>query len=161
MLNLLRKIPGVGPAIGFVTGKFRLVIEYALIAAVVTLAGVAVALWGAKKRTEVVLAHTETRLTSTEGRLTTVEAINQAHEATIADLHNLREKDSLAITGLLDDYKTLHVKDQQMRDLLNDLETHNATVKSYLDQPVPADLVRLLTGAGATGNQGSHKDRSP
>ncbi|HEY3473408.1 MAG TPA: hypothetical protein VGK56_02300 [Anaerolineales bacterium] len=159
MLTALKSIPIFGRAIGFVTGKFRLVIEYALIAAVVTLCAVAVSLWGAKKTTEVTLAKTETRLSVTESRVTTLEGLNQAHEATIADLKNLRGKDAAALDGLLKDYISLAESDSRVRKRLNTLESTNENVRDLLRQPVPPELDCLLRDTCATGDQGSNEDR--
>jgi len=156
MLNLLSKIPGVS----WVTGNFRLVIEYALIGTVVTLAGVAVALWGAKKNTEIVLSKTETRLTGTEARMTTLESVNQAHEATIKDLKDLRGQDAKALDGLLNDYKLLAESDTKVRTRLHNLETSNENVRNYLNLPVPAQLDCLLNDTCTPANQGSNKDRA-
>jgi hypothetical protein len=143
MLNLLSKIPGVS----WLTGNFRLVIEYVLIGTVVTLAGVAVALWGAKKNTEVVLSKTETRLGATENRVTTLESVNQAHEETIKELKDLH------------DYKMLAEYDSKVRTRLHNLETSNENVRNYLNLPVPAQLDCLLNDTCTPADQGSDKDR--
>lgn len=156
MLNLLSKIPGVS----WLTGNFRLVIEYALIAAVVSLAGVAVALWGAKKNTEIVLSKTETRLTGAEARMTTLESVNQAHEATIVELKELRGQDAKALDGLLGDYKILAEADARVRTRLHNLETSNENVRNYLNLPVPAQLDCLLNDTCTPADQGRDKDRT-
>lgn len=157
-LSLLSKIPFLGTAATFLTSKFRLVIEYALIAAVVIIAGVAVALWGAKKKTELVLAQTETRLTTSESRLSTVESVNQANLETINQLTSLRSKDASAIDGLLTDYRSLSNNDTAVRTRLQTLERSNEAVRDYLNQPVPTELACLLNGTCATGDKGSDKD---
>jgi cell division protein FtsB len=156
MFSLLSKIPGVS----WVTGNFRLVIEYALIATVVTLAGVAVALWGGKKKTEVVLAQTETRLTGAEARMTTLESVNEAHEETIKELKDLRGQDAKALDGLLSDYKMLAEADSRVRTRLHNLETSNENVRNYLNLPVPAQLDCLLNDTCTPADKGSNKDRA-
>jgi chromosome segregation ATPase len=153
MLKLLSKIPGVS----WLTGNFRLVIEYALIAGVITLAGVAMTLWGAKAKTEIVLAKTETRLGATENRVTTLESVNQAHEETIRELKDLRGQDAKALDGLLNDYKTLAESDSKVRTRLHHLETSNENVRNYLNLPVPAQLDCLLNDT-CTADQDSDKD---
>lgn len=149
-----------GKVMGFVTGKARLVIEYALIAAVVILCGVAVSLWGAKKSTEVTLAKTETRLGVTEGRMTTLESVNQAHEETIKELKDLRGQDAKALDGLLTDYKMLAESDSKVRTRLHSLETSNENVRNYLNLPVPAQLDCLLNDTCTPADKGSDKDRA-
>lgn len=144
----------------WLTGSFRLVIEYLLIAAVVTLAGVAVALWGAKKKTEIVLSKTETRLGATEGRVTTLESVNEAHEATIKELKDLRGQDAKALDGLLNDYKILAESDSKVRTRLHNLETSNENVRNYLNLPVPAQLDCLLNDTCTPADKGSDKDRA-
>ena len=155
MFSLLSKIPGVS----WLTGNFRLVIEYALIAAVVSLAGVAVALWGAKKNTEITLSKTETRLTGAESRMTTLESVNQAHEETIKELKDLRGQDAKALDGLLGDYKILAEADTRVRTRLHNLETSNENVRNYLNLPVPAQLDCLLNDTCTPADKGSDKDR--
>lgn len=159
MLNFLKSIPFVGTAVGFLTSKFRLVIEYGLIAAVVTLCAVAVSLWGAKKRTELNLATTETRLVRTESRLTTVESVNQAHEETIKDLKTLRGQDAKALDGLLNDYRILAQSDTKVRTRLHNLENSNANVRDYLSLPVPVELRCLLNNTCTPSNPDSDEDR--
>lgn len=156
MFNLLRKIPGAS----WLTGNFRLVIEYALIATVVTLAGVAVALWGAKKNTESALAQTETRLVRTEDRVATMESVNQAHEVTISELKELRGQDAKALDGLLGDYKILAESDTKVRTRLHNLETSNENVRDYLNLAVPAQLDCLLNDTCTPADKGSDKDRT-
>lgn len=155
MFSLLSKIPGVS----WLTGNFRLVIEYALIGAVVTLAGVAVALWGAKKNTEITLSKTETRLTATEGRMTTLESVNEAHEKTIVELKELRGQDAKALDGLLGDYKILAEADSKVRTRLHNLETSNENVRNYLNLPVPAQLDCLLNDTCTPADKGSDENR--
>jgi hypothetical protein len=138
MMTLLSK------AKDFILGKGRLIIEYTLIGIVITLCGTASALWLAKQRTALQLAQTETRLGKAETRITVVEGVNQAHEETINDLKQLRSKDAQAIDGLIGDYKDLASKDDHAKARLKNLENTNATVKTYLNQPVPTQLACVL-----------------
>lgn len=161
MLSLLKSVPILGTAVTFVTDNIRLVIEYVLIAIVVTLCGVAVALWGAKQKSALALAQTQTSLETVASRLATVESVNQGQEATILDLKELRSKDAKAIDGLLGDYKDLSDNDTKVRTRLQTLENSNAAVRDYLNQPVPAELACLLDNTcTATGDQGSDKNRA-
>lgn len=160
MIALLTKL-GLSGAATFVASKGRLIIEYALIAIVVTLCGVASALWVQKQRTAYTLAKTETRLVGAEGRITAVEGVNQAHEATIQDLKKLRGQDAKAIDGLITDYKGLSKSDEAARSRLQNLEKSNATVRTYLNQRVPAELTCLLNNTCAPADKDSHQDRAP
>jgi hypothetical protein len=122
----------------------RLFIEYALIGAVITLCAVAVSLWGAKAKTELVLAKTETRLNASENRMATLESVNQFHQETIKELKDLRGKDAQALDGLLTDYKMLAQSDSKVRTRLHRLENLNEGVRNYLNLPVPVELECVL-----------------
>lgn len=157
---LLTKLPWLATAWGFLKNKKRLVIEYVLIAIVVAVAGFTFTLWLSKIRTEKALAETRTDLVTVQGRLTAVESINQAQEATIGELKELRHADAQALTGLLTDYKVLAENDARARKRLDSLEKTNEAVRTYLNQRIPPDLACLLNGTCEAGNQGSDKDRA-
>lgn len=157
---LLTKLPWLASALGFMKNKKRLVIEYALIAVLVAVAGFTFAMWLSKERTEKSLLTTQLELQTVSSRLNSVEEVNQAQEATISELKELRLKDAQALTGLLTDYKTLADNDYRARQRLSSLEKSNETVRNYLNQPIPPDLVCLLNNTCNAGNSGSDKDRA-
>lgn len=144
LLSLVAKVPWLGTAWSFVTSKARLVIEYVLIAAVITLAGVTLTLWSQKNVTE-------NKLVTVQQRLTAVELTRAQQDATIRDLTELRKQDAVALSGLIDDYKALTTSDQTTRRHLKELESSNETVRRYLSHPLPPDLACLLNGT-CSGN---------
>lgn len=159
MITLLTKLPWIAKALGFLKGKSRLLCEYGLIAAVVIIGSFTVGQWYSKNQIEVRLAHTEGALATVGSRLTLVEAVNEAHEQTIVSLRDLRERDAVALEGLLSDYRVLADRDNHIRKQLDELRQSNQTVQLYLDQPVPPELVRMLHDSrpGAR-NQNSDED---
>jgi hypothetical protein len=130
---------------GAVTGNVRLIVEYALIAIIIAVAAVAFTLW---TQTHELNAKNDTLL----GRVSQVEIINQAQDATINDLQDLRKKDAEVMAGLVTDFKQLSQNDSAARKKLSELEKSNAKVRDYLDQPLPAELVCLLNESCQTRN---------
>lgn len=130
--------------LSFVIGKKRLLIEYVMIAAVISIATITFTLWVKKERTESDLASAKLELNIVQGRLEQVELINQSQEAHIQELKNLRVRDEAALTGLLQDYKTLANGNNLVKHRLLQLEKSNAVVREYLNQPINSDLICLL-----------------
>ena len=154
---LLTKLPWLASAMGFFKNKTRLVIEYILIAVIVAAAGFTFSMWLSKERTEKSLLTTQNDLSTGWRRLGAVESVNQAQEATIGELKELRLQDAHALTGLLTDYKVLADNDARARNRLATLEKSNETVRNYLNQPIPPDLMCLLNRTCDSGNPGSDK----
>ncbi len=155
---ILTKLPFLGTLVNFVTGKKRLLIEYAMIAVVLMIAGFTFNLWLSKKNMQVVLAQAETELVTMQSRLTTVEFISATQEARITDLSELRLRDAHALTGLLNDYRAMANSDSKVRARLQTLETNNETVRDYLNSPIPPDLKCLLNNTCKGGNPSGGKD---
>lgn len=128
-----------------IKNKARLYIEYALIALLVVTAGVTLTLWLQKESVKRDLIETKVELIQVEQRLTTSEHINKVQQQHIAELQNLRETDALALTGLLTDYKSREYAAVTAKRRLQNAEDNDATVKSYLDNPIPNNLACLLT----------------
>lgn len=158
MISLLTKLPLIGKVLTFFKTKPRLICEYGLIAAVVIIGGFTVTQWYSKTQIELRLAQAETQLATVGSRLVIVETVNEAHQRTIESLRDLRERDVVALEGLLNDYLVLSMRDGQIRRQLDALHQSNLTVQKYLDQPVPDELVRLLNGTSTAGNPDSYKD---
>ena len=158
MISLLTKLPFVSSLIGFFSSKKRLFCEYGLIAIVVIIGGFTVGQWYSKAQLEKRLASAEATVESMSSRLVLVEAVNDAHEQTLNSLRQLRERDAVALEGLLNDYKSLTLRDQEVRSQLNELRKSNQNVEIYLSQPVPDELARLLnaTAPNRAGNQDSN-----
>lgn len=153
VIPFLSKLPFIGKAVTFVTDKKRLVLEYLLIAAVITIGGAAFGLWLKTKAVENDLLQTQVTLESAKSRLTAIEFTNEQQAGTIATLRDLRNKDAFAMQGLMSDYKRLSARDKYFRDQLKHLENTNAEVRSYLDTPIPSDLACLLNDCNKDGNQ--------
>ena len=157
---LLTKLPWLAGALGFMKNKKRLVIEYALLAVLVAVAGFTFSMWLQKERTEQVLQRAQGELQTVQGRLTVVEAVNDQQEQTIANLKDLRVEDARALGSLLNDYKSLAANDARVRRRLTTLEQTNETIRNYLNQPIPSDLVCLLNGTcDKVGNSGRDSSR--
>lgn len=158
MLSFLKKVPFLGTAVTFITGNVRLVIEYVLIAFAIAGAATAIALW---YRTQ----YLETRNDELRERISNVEVINEAQDKTISDLQALRQQDAVVMAGLVIDYAKLSKSDATARKKLLDLEKQNANVRSYLDEPLPHELVCMLndscTAAQASGAGGQSGAAEP
>lgn len=158
MIPLLSSIPFLANAVSFFSKKKRLVLEYALIAVIVTVAGFTFTLWLSKIRTERDLANTQLELIGVQSRLTTIESINVTQKEEIAALGKLRAVDAQALGGLLADYKELASSDAAVRDRLKNLENSNEAVRNYLSQPIPPELVCMLNESCPAGADSNHKD---
>ena len=155
MLKFLKKVPFIGTAVSFVTGNARLVIEYVLIGLIIAGMATAITLW---YRTQ----YLETRNNELRERVVNVEVINEAQDKTISDLQALRQQDAAVMAGLVTDYAKLSKSDATARKKLLDLEKQNANVRSYLDEPLPPELVCMLNDSytaaqdsGAGGQSGA------
>lgn len=142
MLSALSKLPFVGGIFGFVLDKGRLVLEYALLGTVVTLAGVTFTLWVQKGQISEKLSATETRVGGLEQSVTT-------QSETITNLKELRQKDNQALAGLMQDYQMLSQNDSSVRNRLRALEQSNEVVRKYLESPIPPELLCVLDGTCA------------
>lgn len=154
---LLTKLPWLTSVLGFFRKKTRLVIEYALIAVIVSAAGFTFSMWLSKEHTEKSLLTTQNELQTVLHRLSAVESVNQQQQETIVELKELRLQDAHALTGLLADYKVLTDNDARARNRLATLEKSNETVRNYLNQRIPPDLACLLNNTCDTGNPSSNK----
>lgn len=124
--------------------KKRLLIEYAMIAAVISIAAITFTLWVKKVETERDLNKAKLELKAVQNRLESVEQINEAQDLIIIELKDLRSRDEKALTGLLQDYKTLATGNNLVKQRLSQLEKSNEVVREYLNQPINADLACLL-----------------
>ncbi len=141
----LLAFPLIGKVAGFFTTERRsLIFGYVMILAVVVIGGFTVTLWASKNKVTNDLHTAQLKLTAAEQRIDKVEMVNQAQEATISDLRELRLRDAKAVAGLFQDMDRLGERDARVRQQLTSLEKNNAAVRSYLDQPVPSDLRELL-----------------
>lgn len=148
---------------GWLTGHVRLVIEYLLIAAVVSL-GCAY-LYG-----RIHSAQQDTRIGDLANSLSkaadTIQQqvdTNKNQDKAIAKLHELRDLDSKAIEGLNADLHKVAGKDDAIRSKLAQLEKHNAQAKALLDTPVPAAVSCVLdrTACAQGDDADGGADRQP
>lgn len=159
MIGLLSKLPWVINILGFFQSKTRLVIEYALIGAIVVIGGFTFSMWLSKEQTEKSLLVAENELLTVQSRLNIVEFSNQQQETTIEELKALRFKDAQVLTGLLVDFKVLAENDDIARQRLATLEKSDETVRAYLNQRIPPNLACLLNDTCEAGTKVSNETR--
>lgn len=150
MLTTLSNLPVVSGIFGFFKTNLRLGLEYALIAAVIALGGFTVTMWIQKSQLQ-------TSIAEMSNKVGILEIANEGHKATIESLKKERDNDARALSGLIEDVKTLAERDSTWRRGLTQLESKNETVRRYLDSPIPAELQCLLNEArqdGAGGKTG-------
>lgn len=143
---LLTKLTSLfkGVVFPFLSGKKRILIEYALIAIVLATAGLTVTMWADRVSLRKQLTTANQNISTLKNRVATVEIVNRAHEATINDLQELRKTDSETLAGLVEDYNKLTQRERQARAKVSDLEKRNEEVRRFLDQRLPDDLRQLL-----------------
>lgn len=97
-----------------------------------------------------------------ESKIDQMAAVNKASSEALQTLVNLRQLDNDTLIALQGVIFTIDSRSRQRDQSLVNLENQNASVKVYLDTPVPVELSRLFpanqTGAGNqgdSGNQGS------
>jgi hypothetical protein len=123
---------------------FRLLIEYALIAALVACGGLLL-----YNRTR--LAQQETAITGLQGDLKYNRSeldqqvqINAGQDLAIQDLQDLRKKDARALVGLQGDLTDDRARAKSLRSKLDQLEANNAQAREILDVLVPANVGCVL-----------------
>lgn len=132
--------------------QIRLWIEYALIAAVIIFAGLAITVKMESLRQETKIEKLSGKVESAETRLGVVEGVNKAQKEIIEGLANQRDLDGKAIVNLMDTYQKLTITDRSLRKQLNDLEK-NDEARTYLDGAVP-DPVGCLYDGSCGGDPG-------
>lgn len=149
----LWNVAGKGTA--WVFGHVRLIIEYALIAAMVALAGLYVTqrIHGLQLDTQVEKLKSDAQQAA-DIRQKLVEA-NADQDAAIAGLKELRARDSRQIQSLQKDFKKTDAASMQVKAKLAALEKTNVQAKSLLDTAVP-DVARcVLDGTPCPARSGS------
>jgi hypothetical protein len=141
------KLPFVGKLISAFIPNFRLVVEYLLIAAVITIGGATLHLWQAKK---LLTAKNET-LTERMSSLANEVAVQ---DSTIKMLSSAREKDERAFRALMTENQRLDALTAANRKRLQELESQNEEVRKYLRTRIPPELACLLNNScGASGDK--------
>lgn len=144
-----------GGSWGWITGNLRLMIEYALIATIVIIAGITATMWVDKLKTEVALAETRTDLESVLHTVDALEGTTERQGTEIVTLNGLRKVDSTALLELVSSMEALAKKDGNVRARLQHLEDTNDVVKAYMDTPLPADVACLHNDSCQAGDPDS------
>jgi hypothetical protein len=133
----------VGKGGAWVFSHVRLIIEYAMIAAMVALAGLYVAqrIHGLQLDTQVQKLTGDAQLA--DGTIKVLAQANVDQDAAIAGLKELRARDSRQIQSLQKDFKKTDAASLQVKAKLAALEKTNVQAKSLLDTVVP-DVARCV-----------------
>lgn len=149
-----------GTAWSWVKGKARLIIEYVLLAAFVSLAGFALSTWLHSQELTKQVSTLSTTVGTLSGTVTEQATINQQQDAALGELRRLRDIDNQSLTSLHGELTKAGEKGENLRRRIAELEKNNADARALLDTPVPAELGCLLDGrpcqgaGGHDGNQG-------
>lgn len=158
--QLLERIPLLGAAWSWVSGKARLLIEYALIGAVVALAGFAVNSTLQRKSLEKTVSGLSTTLGTVSTTLNQQVAANHEQDVAIQRLKDLRELDSSALMTLQGELGNVNANNRTIKTKLAELERTNAQAKAFLDLAVPDAVGCLLDGrpcqAAGAGHDHAH-----
>lgn len=143
-MTALTKVPFLGVFFKWAIGKGRLILEYALLAGLVVMAGLMLAMYITRAGIEQKLSESQEELRHVNTRLGLVESVNEAQETTIGTLRDLRETDGAVIASLIDSTSDLTRKDSSVRTRLAQLEKTNDKITALLDTPVDPELACLL-----------------
>ncbi len=147
----------------------RLYLEYALIALVLAIGGLAVTLKVQAMRQEVTLAtqastieRLDSDLTLEKARVSLVEGVAQAQGVALGKLADQRKIDGDIMNELLDTYQGLQRQDEKLRSQLDSLRDDD-NAKEYLAAPVPDSVACLwddscpeaTTASGNSGQKGN------
>lgn len=155
MINLLDKFSFVSTAVDFVKTRFRLVVEYILIAIVVSLLATAFTFYVEKLQGEIKLERVTTK----------AELLDNANSSNLAAIEQLRQdnmKNNVAMRDLMKRNQAIQTEFYMAQQKLDQLETTDEKVSKYLNTPIPDSLQCLLNAECATGiENGSSKGTSP
>lgn len=125
---------------GLITSKIRLYVEYAVLALLIGVAGLAVTLKMQTYRQEISITNLSTGLEKAHAEIEVVTSVNEAQQSVIETLGSQRETDNKAVTKLLDTYQKLRDADQNIRSKLDTLEKTDAQAKAYFDSAIPESV---------------------
>jgi hypothetical protein len=146
----------IGSLLGWVKGKTRLFIEYALITAVVALAGYAVMARHERVELNGKVQGLNASLVGMTGKLDQQIQIGKDQDHTIAELQRLRLQDESAIAGLQEGLSATVRDDHAVRSRLDQLERNNAAAQSLLGMAVPRELGCVLDGTPCPASGDTH-----
>lgn len=154
------KIPLLSSAFSWVTGNARLVIEYALLAALVVVGVIAMT---AKMHGLVLdkqISDMQGKVDTQQGTINNLVDANTQQQQAIGQLQDMRDKDSHTIVGLQGDLKLFRVSAKSVSDKVSELEKNNARAKALMDVAVAPDIGCVLDGtpcpAAARSTNQSH-----
>ncbi len=154
------KIPLLSSAFSWVTGNARLVIEYALLAALVVVGVIAMT---AKMHGLVLdkqISDMQGKVDTQQGTINNLVDANTQQQQAIGQLQDMRDKDSHTIVGLQGDLKMFRVSAKSVSDKVSELEKNNARAKALMDVAVAPDIGCVLDGtpcpAAARSTNQSH-----
>lgn len=145
-------LPIVAPAAAFIKNKVFLVICYLMLGLAIVGGGYGLSQLFLKQRTEVKLAKTETKLVATQQREGALSGIVDQQVKTIGTVSEMRESDGQLAARLLVENKKLAKQKADAEKRLEELERQNETVRTYLNQRVPAELGCMLNDTCPAGN---------
>jgi len=138
--------------------RFRLWIEYVLIAvAIVALAWV-VATHSRNQRLQDKVQQLQQEQGSLRGKLDDVAAANDAQQKAIEEVNRLRKIDHGVLQALMDGVTDIYTRDAHIKKQLRELRTNNEKAKKFLDTPAPASVQCVLNHTPCT--QGGDEDES-
>jgi LysB family phage lysis regulatory protein len=133
--------------------QLRLYIFGGVVIAFLALAGVA--LWYRGEAISATAARDKAK-----ADLSTAVSVNRAQEETIGRLRVQAALNDRILAELSDTVTGINDKLTETTKALTDLKGEDATVRSYLDTPVPAALGRLYNGKPAGGAAADHQGKS-
>lgn len=144
LLSLISKVPFIGTLIKFVGDRKRLVIEYVMIAVVVTMAGALFTLWLEKRTLADQLGEVLVKVEGLEIENKNQDIVIEQQTDSIETLQDIRKRDSDILTKLFNDYGTLSQTNSVFKKQLQDLEKNNESVQKYMHSDLPAELNCVL-----------------
>lgn len=147
-----------------ITSKIRLYVEYAMLALLLGVVGLAVTLKMQTYRQEISITNLSNGLEKAQGQIEVITTVNEAQESVIQSLSGQRETDNQAVTRLLDTYEKLRDADQRIRSKLETLEKTDVHVKAYFDVVIPESVACVYDdscGSPGSGETGSSKAETP
>lgn len=152
-----------GSAVSWPFAHLRLLIDYALLAGVVSLAGAMLYTRIHVAQQDDVIHQLSATITANATTIAAQQKINADQDVAIGQLKGLREKDDRALTGLQSDFAAERTKSASFRSQLRQLEENNARAKALLDTAVPDDTSCVLDHRpcpAPAASDGAHQNRS-
>lgn len=148
-----------GTAKAAVVHKFRLWLEYAMLALILGLAGFAFYGYMKGKVLNATVTKLETDVANSDARVKEVEEANRQQVQAIKTIQNLTETQTALVSGLSEDLQKIAVRDKTTSLRLSALEKSNAALTQYLDTRIPTPVGCMLDNscepAGANGSAGA------